>query len=60
MTTSVLDRIASLGPVRKARLTKELGGLRAVQRAELRELKALPWLPESMAENVHAAFNQDS
>ena len=58
MTRSALDGIAGLGPVRKARLTKELGGVRAVQRAELHELKALPWLPDAVAENVHAAFNR--
>ena len=56
MTGSSLDGIAGLGPVRKARLTKELGGVRAVQRAELHELKALQWLPDKVAENVHAAF----
>ena len=58
MTRSALDGIAGLGPVRKARLTKELGGVRAVQRAELSELKALGWLPDAVAENVHAAFNR--
>ena len=57
MTRSALDGIAGLGPVRKARLTKELGGVRAVQRADLHELKALPWLPEAVAENVHAALH---
>ena len=56
MTSSALDGIAGLGPARKARLTKELGGVRAVQRAQLHELKALPWLPDAVAENVHAAF----
>ena len=56
MTSSALDGIAGLGPARKARLTKELGGVKAVQRAQLHELKALPWLPDAVAENVHAAF----
>ena len=56
MTSSALDGIAGLGPARKARLTKELGGVRAVQRAQLHELKALPWLPDAVAENVDAAF----
>ncbi len=58
MTRSALDGIAGLGPVRKARLTKELGGVRAVQRAELHELKALPWLPDGVAENIHAALSR--
>lgn len=53
MTRSVLDGIAGLGPVRRARLTKELGGVRAVKQAELADLKALSWLPNSVAENVY-------
>ena len=57
MTGSALDGIAGLGPVRKARLTKEFGGVRAVQRAELRELTALPWLPDTVAQNIHNAFH---
>ena len=58
MTSSALDGIAGLGPVRKARLTKELGGVRAVQRAELHELKTLHWLPDAVAENVYATLHQ--
>ena len=57
MTGSALDGIAGLGPVRKARLTKEFGGVRAVQRAELHELTALPWLPDTVAQNIHNAFH---
>lgn len=53
MTTSALDGIAGLGPARKKRLTKELGGVNAVKRAELSELKQLSWLPEEVAENIH-------
>ena len=60
MTGSALDGIAGLGPVRKVRLTKELGGVRAVQRAELHELEALGWLPDAVAENVHAALHGGS
>jgi len=54
MTTSVLDGIAGLGEVRKKRLTKELGGVRAVQQASLEDLQALPWLPDAVAAAVHA------
>ena len=53
MTTSVLDDIAGLGPTRKTRLVKELGGVRAVQRAELDELLALSWLPDAVAVAIH-------
>jgi excinuclease ABC subunit C len=54
MTKSALDDIPGLGPTRKARLVKELGGVRAVQRASLEELQALPWLPDKVAAAVHA------
>jgi excinuclease ABC subunit C len=53
MTTSVLDGIPGLGDVRKKRLVKELGGVRAVQQASREELAALPWLPVAVAEAVH-------
>jgi excinuclease ABC subunit C len=54
MTRSVLDDVAGLGPARKLRLVKELGGVNAVKRATLEELKALPWLPDKVAEAVYA------
>ncbi len=49
MTTSVLDDIAGLGPVRQKRLRAELGGIAGVRRASLEELLALPWLPDAVA-----------
>ena len=52
MTASVLDGIPGLGEVRKKRLVKELGGVRAVQRASLEELQALTWLPDEVARAV--------
>jgi excinuclease ABC subunit C len=54
MTVSVLDGIAGLGETRKKRLVAELGGVRAVQNATLDELKALSWLPDTVAEAVYA------
>lgn len=53
MTTSVLDGVPGLGPARRKRLTKELGGVGAVKRASLEELQALPWLPDRVAAAVH-------
>jgi len=53
MTRSALDDIPGLGPARKKRLAKELGGVNAVKRAELETLKALTWLPDQVAENVY-------
>ncbi len=57
MTVSALDGIAGLGPARKARLTRELGGVSGVKRATLEELRALPWLPTPVAEAVHAKLH---
>ncbi len=54
MTKSVLDDIPGLGPTRKKRLVKELGGVSAVRRAELTELQGLSWLPDAVAEAVYA------
>lgn len=54
MTKSVLDDIPGLGPTRKQRLVKELGGVNAVKRADLDELRALSWLPDAVAEAIHA------
>jgi excinuclease ABC subunit C len=53
MTTSVLDGIPGLGEVRRKRLVKELGGVRAVKTASLEDLQALPWLPDKVAAAVH-------
>ena len=53
MTRSALDGVAGLGPARKKRLTSELGGVNAVRRAALSDLKALSWLPDEVAENVY-------
>jgi excinuclease ABC subunit C len=53
MTASVLDDIPGLGPTRKQKLITHFGGVRAVQRAELDDLKALSWLPDTVAEAVY-------
>ncbi|MGQ0832759.1 MAG: excinuclease ABC subunit UvrC [Microthrixaceae bacterium] len=60
MTTSVLDGIAGLGPSRKKRLTKELGGVNAVRQASIEELRALSWLPEQVAHAVHDKIHKPS
>jgi excinuclease ABC subunit C len=53
MTVSALDGIPGLGPARKKRLAKELGGVAGVRAASLETLVALPWLPEAVAVAVH-------
>ena len=57
MTVSALDGITGLGDTRKKRLTKELGGVKAVKLASLDELKALSWLPDTVAEAVYAKLH---
>ena len=52
MVSSQLDGIPGLGEARRTRLLKELGGVTAVKRATEEELKALPWLPDSVAQAV--------
>ena len=58
MTKSALDGIPGLGPTRKKRLTKELGGVNAVKRTDLETLKALSWLPDEVAENLFRALHR--
>ena len=53
MTRSVLDDIPGLGPTRKKRLVKEMGGMNAVRKASLDELRELTWLPDAVAEAVY-------
>ena len=53
MTRSSLDDISGLGPTRRARLVKELGGVRAVERAPLDDLLALSWLPDALAYSIY-------
>jgi excinuclease ABC subunit C len=58
MTKSVLDDVPGLGPTRKKRLVAELGGVNAVRRATLEELKALTWLPDPVAEAVYGKIHK--
>src|SRR5262249_42356855 len=53
MTKSAIDDVPGLGPARRKRLLKELGGMTNVRAAELDTLKALPWLPDAVAEALH-------
>jgi excinuclease ABC subunit C len=53
MTASVLDGIPGLGPGRKKRLVKEMGGIRAVKEASRESLSELTWLPDRVADAVY-------
>jgi excinuclease ABC subunit C len=47
-----LDGVTGLGPARRSRLVAELGSVRQVRAASVDELRALPWLPASVADAV--------
>lgn len=53
MTSSALDAVPGLGPTRRKRLLKELGGIRAVRAADYADLAALRWLPDAVARAVY-------
>ena len=57
MTASSLDGIPGLGDVRKKKLMKAMGGVNKVKQAELAELQALSFLPDTVAEAVYAKFH---
>ena len=59
MTASSLDGIRGLGEARKKQLLKALGGVNAVKRAELEELRALSFLPDAVAQAVYDRFHPD-
>jgi excinuclease ABC subunit C len=57
MTKSALDDIPGLGEQRRKQLVKAMGGVNAVKRADLDDLKALSFLPDAVAEAIHAKFH---
>ncbi len=60
MTTSSLDGIPGLGPARRDRLVKAMGGVRAVKAADLESLQALSFLPDAVAQAIYDKFHTDS
>jgi len=57
MTKSAIDDVPGLGPGRKKRLLKELGGITAVKQASLEDLDELSWLPEKVAHALYAKLH---
>jgi excinuclease ABC subunit C len=57
MTSSALDGIPGLGEVRQKKLIAAMGGVNAVKRAELADLKALGFLPDAVAEAVYGKLH---
>ena len=64
MTRSALEGVPGLGPTRRKRLLRELGSVKAVQAASPEALRALSWLPDSVAdaiyEHLHSARGRSS
>ena len=58
MTASSLDGIPGLGEARKKKLVQVMGGVNAVKKASLDELKAQSFLPDAVAEAIHAKFHE--
>jgi excinuclease ABC subunit C len=57
MTRSALDNVPGLGETRRKRLLKEVGGVGKVKQATREELRALPWLPNAVADALHDRFH---
>ncbi|HLI54004.1 MAG TPA: excinuclease ABC subunit UvrC [Acidimicrobiales bacterium] len=53
MTASVLDGVPGLGPARKKRLVRELGGVKALKRMSREELESVKWLPRQVAASLY-------
>ncbi len=60
MTNSALDGIPGLGEVRRKRLVKAMGGVNAVKKASIDDLKANGFLPDAVAEAIHAKFHPEA
>src|SRR4051794_37111625 len=57
MTKSAIDDVPGLGPGRKKRLLKEMGGITAVKQASLEDLDEISWLPEKVAHALYAKLH---
>ncbi|MDQ3983118.1 MAG: excinuclease ABC subunit UvrC, partial [Actinomycetota bacterium] len=58
MTQSALDGIPGLGEVRRKKLVKHFGSVKRVRQASLEELRAVPGLPDSVAEAVFETLRE--
>lgn len=56
-TTSVLERIAGLGPKRRRELLRQFGGLQEVARAGVDDLARVTGISRTLAERIHTAFH---
>ena len=56
MVASILDEVPGLGPKRKKLLLKTFGSVKKMRAATLEELKAVPGIPEQVAEDLYAVI----
>ena len=57
MGANPLDEIEGIGPTRKRALLKHFGSAKAVSRAGVEDLKAVPGINAEMAERIYAFFH---
>ena len=53
-----LDEIEGIGPTRKRALLSHFGSAKAVSRAGIEDLKAVPGISAQMAQSIHNFFNE--
>lgn len=58
MRDSTLEGVKGLGPKRRERLLRELGGIEGVRRASRQRLLSLSWLPDEVGERVWSALHR--
>lgn len=58
MTSSILDEVAGLGPVRKKALLKHFKSFKRLKGASVEELEEVPGLPAEVALEVHRVLRQ--
>ena len=56
MVASILDDVPGLGPKRKKLLLRTFGSVKKMRQATLDEIKAVPGIPEQVAEDLYAVI----
>jgi excinuclease ABC subunit C len=57
---SVLDDIPGIGPARRKALMKAYKNIGDIRMASVEQLKAIPEIPENIAEEIYAYFHEDT
>ena len=58
-TTSALEGISGVGPKRRQRLLKQLGGLQGLARAGVEDIAGVDGISRQLAQQIYDAFHQD-